>query len=366
MQLPDAGAPDAALSRTPEMIPAEGDPGAAMPDVAMAAPTGPNIIYAPTAVTAFTAPVRNKRKQDDQFECNRGSVAGGAVRALPASRGFAALTAVRALQASQMQVWSHEFQNQMAQQLRIIECAIENQASQLFDTEAKLESIRDETNKIQKKFDLAMEEMRKKLELSEESEQKAKQQYTVMKEMWKLVDDREKSIEIAMGPGVKQLSADKLDIAVTGLQAQLQKTVENAVKIDKYMKEIGEEKVFRQGLERLANEPNTEHYFCPISGKPMHYPVVVEYAANEPGTSESSNPSPRHSALQSYNVCEIRRLQSESEDGVFIEPDTGRRCVGFFCNTALMNGLRTLVRDIQHRRTKQIAVMRDTGTASRE
>ena len=325
----------------------------------MAAPTGPNIIYAPTAVTAFTAPVHNKRKQDDQLECNGGSAVGVAVCAPPSSIGFAALTAVRALQASQIQVSSPEFQHQMEHHLQIIEAVNQIQASQLYDINVMLESTRDETNKKQKKFDLEMEEMRKKLDLAEESEQKAKQQYTGMKDMWKLVDDREKSIDIAMAPGVKQLSAEKLDIAVECLRAQAFKNQQNMIKMGKHLEEIEEEKAFRQALERLPKEPNTEHYFCPISGKPMHYPVVVEYAANEPGPSEA-----RHSALQSYNVCEIRRLQSD--DGVFIEPDTGRRCVGFFCNTALLNGLRTLVRDMQHRRTKQVAVVRNTGPASRE
>jgi hypothetical protein len=343
MELPDAGAPGAAVSMTPEMMPAAVDLGPAVPDLAMSAPTGPfssNVIYAPKA---FTAPVRNKRKQDDQFEYHRGS---------------AALAAVRCLQASQMH--SPEYVNQMARQLHIIECVIEIQASQLFDTTAKLESTRDETNEIQKKFDLAMEEMRKKLDLAEEREQHAKQQYTTMRDMLKVVDDREKSIDIAMGPGVKQLSAENLDLAIIRLQAPKHKASEDLHKIENNMQEITEEQAFRQALERLSNEPNTEHYFCPISGKPMHYPVVVEYAANEPGTSESSNPRPRHSALQSYNVCEIHRLQSESDDGSFIDPDTGRRCVGFFCNTALMNGLRTLVSETQHRRKKHVAVMRAT------
>jgi hypothetical protein len=50
--------------------------------------------------------------------------------------------------------------------------------------------------------------------------------------------------------------------------------------------------------------------------------------------------------LQSYNVSEVRRLiaeDKEAEDG-FVEPGTGKHCSGFFCNAALLSGVRTHVR----------------------
>jgi hypothetical protein len=320
MELPAAGA---ALPLTPQMMPAA---GAAMPDVAMSAPAAsfPDIICAPRA---FTAPVHKKRKQGDR----------------PADFFWRALSAVRALHASQIS--TPEFHHQMAEHLHVLENVQRQQENRLLDTEAKLE------NTIQ-----ACHEMRQKLDLAVESEHKAKQQVIALKKLTKVVRDRENAIANAIGPGVEQLCAEEINDAARVLDTQKNKAIKNMQLIDEYTVRLADERAFRDALEKLTKEPSTEHYFCPISGKPMHYPVVVEYAANEPGASEPSEPRPRHLALQSYNVCELLRLQTA--DGVFTEPGTGRRCVGFFCNTALMHGLRTLVRELQTRRAKQTAVLR--------